>query len=398
MATVIRLVGLALIGWSVFTSTDHPATGGRGLVVAICLAACAACWLLWTIRRDSARIDVTPDVYALAAAGGVLLGAAPDSAASAFVFAAVVIAALRTELARALAVLVLGVLALAAAVLIYDDSPLGLLAYTLGFAAALLASSNRRQTLLRAEQAELLLAQSQRSHEEQLRTARLEESARIAREIHDVLAHTLAGLTIHLEATASLLEQGAERGNILERVRRARTLAVEGLAETRRAVGALRGTPPQASAGIEELVAQYSSGGDAPAELAIRGDPRRLAGPTGEAVLRVAQEALTNVRKHAPGALVRVDLDAGHGPGDEIVLSVDDMRPADADADADAAAAPAPARGELAGSGGRYGLQGMRERAELLGGTLSAGATRDGWRVELRLPPAAASLPGEAMR
>ena len=83
----------------------------------------------------------------------------------------------------------------------HDRVEFVLLAYTLGIAAALLAASNSRQTVVRAEQAELLLAQTQRSHEEQLRAARLEESTRIAREIHDVLAHTLAGLTIQLEAT-----------------------------------------------------------------------------------------------------------------------------------------------------------------------------------------------------
>ena len=87
---------------------------------------------------------------------------------------------------------------------------------------------------VRAEQAELLLAQTQRSHEEQLRAARLEESTRIAREIHDVLAHTLAGLTIQLEATSSLIEQGADRDTVLARVQRAHALAREGL----------RGDPP----------------------------------------------------------------------------------------------------------------------------------------------------------
>ena len=118
---------------------------------------------------------------------------------------------------------------------------LGLLAYSLGFSAGLLAASGRRQSVERAEQAELLLAQTQRSHEEQLRAARLEESTRIARDIHDVLAHALAGLTIQLEATSALIEQGADRDRILARVQRAHELAREGLRETRRAVGALRG-------------------------------------------------------------------------------------------------------------------------------------------------------------
>ncbi len=141
--------------------------------------------------------------------------------------------------------------------LVYAGSGLGLLAYALGLLAASLAGSNRREAQVRTDQAELLLAQSQRSHEEQLRAARLEESTRIAREIHDVLAHTLAGLTIQLEATSSLLEQGAARDAILARVQRAHTLARDGLAETRRAVGALRGDPIAAPAGLEALVTDY---------------------------------------------------------------------------------------------------------------------------------------------
>jgi signal transduction histidine kinase len=234
----------------------------------------------------------------------------------------------------------------------------------------------------RAEQAELLLAQTQRSHEEQLRAARLEESTRIARDIHDVLAHALAGLTIQLEATKALIEQGADRASILARVQRAHELAREGLRETSYAVGALRGDAVPAAAGIEALVADYRSAGDTPIELTIDGDRDRLAGQTGQVVLRVAQEALTNVRKHAPGAEVSVALHAGETDGDEVVLVVDDR----------CAGAPA-ATDSLAATGGGYGLQGMRERAHGLGGTLNAGADGDGWRVELRLPAPASTPP-----
>ncbi|MGB8874778.1 MAG: histidine kinase, partial [Solirubrobacteraceae bacterium] len=226
LASAIRTGGLILIDFSVVTNRHHPATSGRGLLVALLLVACNIAWVAWTVtpmRED--RISV--DVYVLAVAGGVLIGAAPNSAASAFVFVAVVAAALRVELDRALAVVALGALALGIATLMYNNSGVGLLAYTLGFAAAALAGSNSRQSVQRAEQAELLVAQTQRSQEEHVRAARLEESARIAREIHDVLAHALAGLTIQLEATSALLEQGADREAILARVQRAHALARE---------------------------------------------------------------------------------------------------------------------------------------------------------------------------
>jgi signal transduction histidine kinase len=382
LATAIRLAGLAVLGWSVASSKHSPAGSGRGLVVTICLAVCVVCWLAWAIRPEGDQRGLSYGLYGLALGGGVLLGASPDSAASAFVFIAVIIAAIRAELVRGLPVLAGGVLALAISTLTYDGSGLGLLAYSLGLAGAMLAASNRREARVRADQAELLLAQTQRSHEEQLRAARLEESARIAREIHDVLAHTLAGLTIQLEATSSLLEQGADPDTIRVRVQRAHRLAKEGLEETRRAVGALRGDPVSALAAVEALVTDYRDSTDASVELTIDGDRGRLSGPTGEAVTRIVQEAITNVRKHAPGADVSVTVHAGRDDDDDVFLRIEDR---------ESPAAPALVPGGLAASGGGYGLQGMRERAQLLGGTLSAGATGDGWRVELRLPPRTAA-------
>ena len=338
---------------------------------------CAAAWLAWCSRPISDR-GITPEVWVLAAAGGVLCGASPNSAASACVFVAVVAAGVRAELAQAFIVVGVGVLALAVSVLAYNGHAIGLLAYSLGFAAAALAGANARQAAAKADQAELLLAQTQRSHEEQLRAARLEESTRIARDIHDVLAHALAGLTIQLEATSALVDQGADAATIKARVDHAQALAREGLRETRRAVGALRSEPLAAPARIEALVAEHQ-GPDGTAELTIDGDPGRLAGPVGEAVVRVVQEALTNVRKHAPGATVSVALHAGDGADRDVVLTVDDQRNG---------ASPAPS--SLAQTGGGYGLQGMRERAEALGGTLTAGPRGDGWRVELRVPASGA--------
>ncbi len=381
-ALTVRLIGLALVSWTVLTASHHPpGDSGRGLVISVLLVVCVVCvvaWLTWTIRAGPDR-GVTPELWVLAAAGGVLCGASPSSAASAFAFVAVVAAGVRAELPRAFVVVGIAVLALALSVLVYHGSALGLLAYSLGFAAATLAGANARQAAARAEQAELLLAQTQRSHEEQLRAARLGESTRIAREIHDVLAHALAGLSIQLEATSALLDQGADPAMIKARVDRAHELAREGLRETRRAVGALRSEPISAAAGIEALVEQYRAD-DGTAELTIDGDDGRLAGPVGEAVLRVVQEALTNVRKHAPGANVSVALHAGDRADGEVVVVVEDRSDG-----------TPRAGGALAAPAGGYGIQGMRERAQALGGTLTVGARGDGWRVELHIPVPASS-------
>jgi len=391
-ATVIRLAALALISWTVVHGEPGPGTGGRRLLITVLFAAAVIAWLGWTRwpihdRSPSAEIDRSPaaEMYVMAAAGGVMIGASPHSAAASFVFVAAVAASVRAPLERALVVTAIGALATAVSTIIYDRAALGLLAYVLGYVAATLAASNARQSIDRAEQAELLLAQSQRSHEEQLRAARLEESARIAREIHDVLAHTLAGLTIQLEATSALLENGADREVVLMRVKRAHELAREGLTETRRAVGALhadqRPAAP-AAAGIQALVSEYRSASDAKVTVTIDGSGDRLSGEAGQALVRVVQESLTNVRKHAPGAAVTIELHAGSAPDRGLELTVAN------------GPAPAGAGGHelLSRSGGGYGLQGMRERAEALGGTLEAGPAGDGgWRVRVRVPAVTAA-------
>jgi signal transduction histidine kinase len=325
----------------------------------------------------------------LAVAGGLLCGASPESAASAFVFVCVLAAVLRAGVVRAVPVVALGILALAAGDVAYHHGGLATVAfYSLGFVGAALVGSNARQSSLRAEQAEVLLAQTQRAHEEELRAARLEESTRIARDIHDLLAHTLAGLMIQLEATAAVVKRRSDDPTVLGRVEQAYVLAREGLGEARRAVGALRGDRdvPVAEA-LEALVVGPGAVMSGPVDLSVVGDVRRLEGPVGDATLRVVREALTNAAKHAAGACVTVAVDAGLGGEDEIVATVHSGRWSSAGPSGELERGRAGrVAHELAASGGSYGLRGMCERAALLGGTLTAGPDGDGWLVKLRLP------------
>ncbi|WP_269856597.1 sensor histidine kinase [Streptomyces sp. RPT161] len=215
-----------------------------------------------------------------------------------------------------------------------------------------------------------LLAQERAARAAEAETAALRERGRIAREIHDVLAHSLSAQMVHLEAARLLIERGGDRGEVLDRVVSARRMARQGLAETRQALSALRGEMTPAEDFLRELV--DSEG----ARLRIEGERRDLPAEAGLAVRRVAQEAVTNARKHAPGAKVAIRLD--YLPG-EVELEVRDFggRPVDNE--------PVD-NGELGGSGGGYGLLGMRERAELLGGTLEAGPAEEGFVVRLRVP------------
>ncbi|MBT2396856.1 sensor histidine kinase [Streptomyces sp. ISL-100] len=212
-----------------------------------------------------------------------------------------------------------------------------------------------------------LLAQERAARTAEAESAALAERARIAREIHDVLAHSLSAQMVHLEAARIQIEQGADRAQILERVA-ARGMAREGLAETRQALSALRGEVVAVESFLRELVAP--SGG---ATLEVSGERRPLSAEASQTVRRVAQEALTNVRKHAPGATVRILLVYGEG---EVALDVRDSGAAGAVGHA----------GELTASGCGYGLLGMRERAELLGGSLEAGPDGKGYAVLLRVP------------
>ncbi|WP_182908322.1 sensor histidine kinase [Microbispora sp. H13382] len=193
----------------------------------------------------------------------------------------------------------------------------------------------------------------------------LAERARIAREIHDILAHSLSAQIVHLEG-ARLLLRADRSQEALDRVERARELAKNGLEEARRAVAALRDDTPPLPAALDALAEEFREATGRECTLDIRGPRRRLPPEIELAMIRTAQEAVTNVRRHAPGSPAAVRLDFRGG---ECELEV--VNPP-----SDAPGTP----------GGGYGLVGMRERAELLGGTLEAGEVEDGFRVRLRVP------------
>ena len=203
----------------------------------------------------------------------------------------------------------------------------------------------------------LLLAAHEREAEAQRRVA--DERLRIARDVHDLLGHAVAVVTLHAAVAAESLDDDPEAARrSLHTIRAVSRDVLHDLGDT---VGLLRGdaAPVEPAAGltdVAELVAATASTG-LDVRLEVRGEPRPLPAAVGATVHRLVQEALTNVLRHACARSATVVLE--HRPG-ELTVSVTD--------DGTGAAGPDPAG---------HGLRGMRERVALLGGQLSAG-NRDG--------------------
>ncbi|MGI5164118.1 histidine kinase [Spirillospora sp. CA-253888] len=381
-STRVRLVLLAfVVAWtlalyarSVWLGDPRPALHGRGLAMVVLnlLSPALLAAGLWVWRPQcggrSRRVRghrwAGPALIVLGMAAALALyGVAPDNAGGVFLLGTGVWA-LSHRLAIGWA-LAFGAAALfvvwTVGDLVHGEEPdYGLMVAFIGVVLGATAARQRRT----AEDA---------TREAEAAALMLDERTRMAREIHDILAHSLSAQLVHLEGARLLLSRDGDRGRALDRVERAQNLARAGLEETRRALATLRGDAPPVAEALAGLAEEFHASTGRPATVEVSGTPRELPPQAGLAVVRTAQEALTNVRKHAPGARVRIVLDYRAA---EVALEVADTGSTEPGLDAVGAGA--------AGAG--YGLVGMRERAELIGGTLEAGPEDKGFRVALKVP------------
>jgi signal transduction histidine kinase len=243
----------------------------------------------------------------------------------------------------------------------------------LATAAGVLGVSIRQRRVLLASLQEKA-ARLEFERDQQGRLAAAAERARIAREMHDIVAHNLSVMIALADGATYAMDTSPERA--AEATLRVSATGREALVEMRRLLGVLREESeaqplePQPSLGrLDELLARVNAAG-IPVTMDLDGDPHELADGVQLTVFRVAQEALTNTLKHARRP-TRAHLALSCRPG-QVELEVTDT---------------GSERTVAAASGGR-GLHGMRERAATYGGKLEAGPRpQGGWRVHLRLNP-----------
>ena len=326
MIDLIRACGLVVVIVTVSLASPGPGSdGARGLAIAITLGLSAVAWVAWMLSGSTGdrRWLSLGSLIVMAGAGGALAGLSPNSPAVAVGCAATFSAGVRLRTEASLAIMAETVAAFLIAGLATGAPAGALLGYTFAYAGLWSVALTRREFLVRAEQAEHMLAETQRAREAETHAAALAERARIARDIHDVLAHSLAAVSVNLQAAEGLLTSDTlpadnpELVKAIECIDRAGTLTREGLATARRAILALREDAAPLPDQLASLAAQYQRGRrrrDQPdrhrrAAAAVRaGHPGRLPDGAGRADQRPQARA-----RPAGDARPRLRARPGHG-------------------------------------------------------------------------------------
>lgn len=204
--------------------------------------------------------------------------------------------------------------------------------------------------------------------------AAADERRRIAREVHDVIAHSLSVTLLHLTGARRALQEDRDVDDAVDALEDAEKLGREAMADIRRTVGLLDVAPMRIAPepGIDDIARLTDDFARAGLTVALRtaGSTTRVSPAVGLALYRIAQESLANVAKHAPESRSTVTLAV---VGDRAELSITNELPV-----AVSASSPRAPDGR--------GVRGMRQRVELLGGVIDIGPTREGWAVHAEVP------------
>jgi signal transduction histidine kinase len=217
----------------------------------------------------------------------------------------------------------------------------------------------------------LLLAEQIKAQDALAEHAAADERRRIAREVHDVIAHSLSVTLLHVTGARRALQQDRDVDDAVDALEQAERLGRQAMADIRRTVGLLDNSPmkttPEPGIGdIGVLVVDFERAG-LDVALRIEGPTHRVSAAVGLALYRITQESLTNIAKHAPDSRSTVALSISTASAR---LAVTNQLPA--------AVAAQSAEGR--------GVRGMRQRIELLGGAIEVGPTHDGWSVRAEIP------------
>jgi len=375
-----RTLGLVWLGVVTFVLAPPSSTPALAVQIAgyVLVWLALGVWALvdfrpaWAIHRDRV-FPLTLGVIAVASGFTSGVGSG-GSIMIVFAFVAAAVAGGEISLTAACAVTGAAILAVEVSGLAAGAGVGVLLGFPPIVAAGLIIGRNRASYRIQAEQSALLLAQRDQLEAEQRRADLLDERARIAREIHDVLAHSLGALGIQIQAVRAVLSDSKDLERADEMLAKAQRMAADGLVETRRAVHALRAETLPLDQELARVSDSHAQRYHVAASFGTGGMPHQLPPEASIALLRVAQESLVNAAKHAAGQAIAVRLE--YGDADVRLTVCNDLAP-------DSVAA-IPAGVDTVNGG--YGLTGMRERLKLLNGTLEAGRRDSQWIVSAEVP------------
>ncbi|MGA2124388.1 MAG: histidine kinase [Acidimicrobiales bacterium] len=377
--TTLALRLAAFVVVAVISSEERSSHRPELVVALIVVATLLLVWAGIDLRALRGRVTKTwilvGALIGIGIASGLVSATNGGDVIVAFSIVAAIGAGNELPIAWASAVIALSILAIEISSLIFGFNS-GDVGWPLALFGGLLVGRNRRDARIQSAQASALVAETERTRAQEQRAATLDERARLAREIHDLLAHSLGALGIQLEAAQALLTDARDIDRAVPLLDQARRLAASGLEETRQAINALRSDTPPLPESLASLAEGHRQQLRTIVELSVAGSVYPLSTDANLALIRVAQEALTNAAKHAPTAPIAMTLDYDV---DETVLCITN------DVVVHQAVADGSTTSQLQ-SGGGYGLAGMRERLLLQGGTLAAGPSESGWTVRARIP------------